>query len=140
MSHIRTAIRLVLVAIATAGALIALIATPANAWIYDPTPPSGHFVILLHPDEVDQGALNLVPGTNKSGSKLLCEEFIDKANDENETWLGSSSSWCPDVTDQCMKAAKDLNSWVKLHYEKDDSVPFFKMRLTCLRTGDPAMT
>ena len=37
-------------------------------------------MFLLHPDEVDQGALNLVPGTNKSGSKLLCEGFIAKAN------------------------------------------------------------
>ena len=140
MSPIRTAVRLILVAIATAGALIALIATPANAWIHDPTASSGHVVFLLHPDEVDQGALNLVPGTNKSGSKLLCEGFIAKANGENEKWLGSSMSWCPDVTDQCMKAAKDLNSWVKLHFEKDDSVLFFKMRLTCIRTSDPAMT
>jgi hypothetical protein len=140
MSPIRTAIRFVLVAIATAGALTALNSTPANAWIYDKDTSSEHLIFLLHPDEVDQGALNLVPGTNKSGSKLLCEGFIAKANAEGKTWLGSSSSWCPDVTDQCMKAAKDLDSWVKLHYERDDSVPFFKMRLTCIRTSDPAMT
>ena len=140
MSPLRSIARLSLITIATAGALITLLSASANAWIHDPSVPDGHLVFLLHPDEVDQGALNIVPGTNKSGSKLLCEGFITKANQENETWLGSSSSWCPDVTDQCMKAAKDLNSWVKVHYEKDDSVPFFKMRLICIKTGDPAAT